>query len=233
MYPEDRLAVANDLRARGKCSKAVLQYEQLLSEFPKPEVAEQAKFNLAGCRMELEEYDLARREFEVFIDSYPRSELVDDAMYMIGLTYLEQAARPERDQTQTLEALSELELLIREYPNTDLREAAQERIAECKSRLAEKDYLNGELYLRLGYYSSAHVYFDSVISQYGDTSWAGRALLGKGIAFEGQNQPEKARQVFRQVLDEFPSGGVAQQAARRLEELGGESNGRGGDLLQE
>ena len=112
--PEDRLALADDLKSEGKCLKAIAQYEKLLSEFPAPEVAALARFNLAACRMEIEDYDLARNDFEDFIDSYPKSDLVDNAMYMIAVSYIEEAPRAERDQTKTTKALSELNLLLRE-----------------------------------------------------------------------------------------------------------------------
>jgi len=221
MYPEDRLLLADELMSEGKCAKAIIEYEQVLSEYPRPEVAERAKFNLARCRMDLEEYDLAVQDFEIFIDSYPKSSMVDDGMYMIGLCYLRQSPRPERDQSETLKALNELNLLIREYPDTDVREEAEEAIIKCKSKLAQKEYLNGELYLKMGHYGSARVYFDAVMAQYGETEWAPRALLAKGITYAKGDDPDKARQVFEQVLTDFPSSDVARQATERLKELEG------------
>jgi outer membrane protein assembly factor BamD len=219
--PEDRLIVAENLQAEGKCGKAVIEYEQLLSEFPSQEIAERARFNLARCRMEIEEYELAVLGFEDFIDSYPRSELVDNAMYFIAVSYLEQAPRPERDQAKTGKALSELNLLLREYPETDVRGEAEEALATCRSKLAEKEYLNGHLYLRLGYYESARIYFDSVVAEYGETDWAGLALLGSGISYFEESRLPEARQVFERILTEYPSTRASAEAARRLEELGG------------
>jgi outer membrane protein assembly factor BamD len=221
MYPEDRLSRADDLMSEGKCAKAIIEYEQVLSEYPRPEIAERAKFSLAQCRMNLEEYDLAIQDFEVFIDSHPKSGMLDDAMYMIALCYLRQSPRPERDQSETMKALNELNLLIREYPDTDVREQAEQAIIECRSKLAQKDYLNGELYLKMGHYKSARIYFDAVMAHYGETAWAPRALLAKGITYAKENDPDKARQAFEQVLTDFPSSDVTRQAADRLKELEG------------
>jgi outer membrane protein assembly factor BamD len=221
LRPEDRLALAEELQGEGKCAKAAIEYEQLLSEFPTQQIAERAEFNLARCRLELEEYDLALLGFEDFIDSYPLSELVDNAMYYIALSYLRQAPRPERDQTKTAKALSELNLLLREYPETDVRREAEEAAVTCRSKLAEKEYLNGRLYLRLGYYESARIYFDSVLAEYGETDWAGLALLGSGIAYSKENRLAEAREAFERILREYPSSGASAEAARRLEELGG------------
>jgi len=221
MYPEDRLALAEKLRSEGKCYKAVPHYEKLLSEFPAKHIAEQAKFNLARCHKDLKEYDQAIAGFEDFIDTYPTSQLVDDAMYLIAMCYLEQAPIPERDQSMTMKALEELKLILREYPETDLRSEIEQAIEICRSKLAEKEYLNGRLYLRLGYPKSAIIYFDTVINDYGDTRWAGEALLGKGIALLDQGRVDEARQVFEQVIERYPSSDLAKDAAKHLNQLGG------------
>ena len=219
MNPEDRLALANQLKADRDFTKAITQYETLLSEFPAQEIAEQARFNLAVSRLEIRMYDLARNDFESFIDSYPRSDLVDDAMYHIARSYMAEAPRPERDQINTVKALDELNLLLREFPDTDLREAVEAAILECRSKLAEKDYLSGKLYLRMGSYRAAQVYFDLVIEEYGDTIWAAHALLGKAKAHVKRKQYNEAREIFERVKAEYPDTRMGQEATWGLRGL--------------
>jgi outer membrane protein assembly factor BamD len=219
MDPQDRLDLADRLRYEEKCVRAVAEYEKLLSEFPTPAVAEAARFNLALCHLELEQYDLARAEFEDFIDSYPKSEKVDNAIYMIAMTYLRAAPRPERDQSSTVSALNELLLLVREYPETDLRDEVDEAIADCRFKLAKKEYLAGELYFKMKDYKAAEVYFDSVLETYRDTPWAPRALLMKGKTYVGWKRFGDAEAAFRQVIDDFPESEVAEEAAGSLREL--------------
>jgi outer membrane protein assembly factor BamD len=219
MPPADRLEAADDLKARGRCTKAIEQYEKVISGFPAQEIVERARFNLATCRLELRQYDVARSEFESFVDTYPRSDLVDNALYMIALTYLEESPRAERDQTATRSALRELELLVREYPDSDVRESADQAILRCRAKLAEKDYLTGALYLRLRDYSAARIYFDLVASNYPDTEWAPRALLGKATAYRRQGRREEARQVYEQVLGDYPGTPASEAASSRLRGL--------------
>jgi outer membrane protein assembly factor BamD len=219
MDPADRLELADRLRSEENCVHAIEQYEKLLSEFPTPQVAERARFNLAACHLEMRHYQVARAEFEDFIDSYPRSEFVDNALYMVGLSYMRAAPRPERDQTQTVKALSELTLLLREYPDSDVREAAEGAVAECRSRLAEKEYLAGRLYLNMKNYRAARVYFDSVLETYGDTPWAPRALLLKGRSYVRQGQYENAKAAFEQVVAGFPGSDASDEAAGEMREL--------------
>lgn len=218
---EERLALADDLAAKGKWAKATIQYEKLLNEFPRPQVAEAAKFGLARCRMEAEDYDTAVTEFRDFIDGYPKSDKVDDATYMIAKCYLRQSAGVDRDQAKTVEALDELNLLLRKYPDSDIRPAAEESIMEARGKLAQKEYLSGQLYFRMGDYRSAAIYFEYVVSEYGDTPWAERALLDKGEALERQGLRDQAAEAYRRIVEEFPATAAGREAAGRLERLGG------------
>jgi outer membrane protein assembly factor BamD len=224
MKPEDRLATADDLLAKGRCSEAIPQYERLLSEFPRPEIAELARFNLARCRMENEEYDLAITGFQEFVGSYPQSDLVDNAMYMTAMCYLKQAPEIQRDQTKTVEALDELSLLLRKYPASDVKTAAEEGMMAARSRLAEKEYLSGQLYFKVGDYKSAAVYFDYIASDYADTPWADQALLGKARTLERLGKTDEAIETYRRIVESYPAGGPSQEAGQRLKELG---NGSG------
>ncbi len=226
MYPQDRLMLADNLASQGKCSKAIMHYEKVLSEFPPPDVAERARFNLARCHMKLENYETAVQNFEEFRTSFPKSDLVDDAIYLMAVCYKAQAPRAERDQRNTVEALKLVELLLRDYPESNVRTEAQQLLKECRSRLAHKDFLNGELYLKMGYYEAARIYFDSVVSEFPDTEWARRALLGKAKTYEKEQRFDSAAETYRQIISEYPQTYEATQAALRLNQIARAQAGR-------
>lgn len=219
--PEDRAARAHELAAKGKCREAVIEYEELLSQFPPPDVAERARFNRSKCRVELEDYDLAITEFEDFIDSYPKSDLVDDAMYMIAVCYLAQSPRAERDQQNTIKALDELDFLLREYPESNVREEAEVIRGDARTKLAKKEYLSGKLYLRLGYLRAARIYFDAVINEYGDTEWAAWSLLGKGQTYDREGNVKKAVELYEKVIADYPGTEPSGRAGMRLDQISG------------
>jgi len=217
--PADRLEHAGKLKDQQKYLKAVTEYEQVLSEFPAQEIAEAARYNLAECRIGLGEFELARRDLEDFIDSYPKSDLVDNAMFLIARSYVEEAPRAERDQTATAKALDELHLLLREYPDTDILDEVNAQIAECRSLLAEKDYLSGKLYLRIKSYRAAHIYFDLVVDEFGDTPWAPRALLGKARTYTKQKDFAAVRETLERVVEEYPDTPESKEAATSLRHM--------------
>jgi len=219
--PEDKLVRADRLADEGDCRRAVLLYDEILSEFPTPEVAERSRFGRAECRLELEDYDLAIDELEDFIDSYPKSDLVDDAMYMIAVCYLAQSPRAERDQQNTIKALDELDFLLREYPESNVREEAEAIRGEARAKLAKKEYLSGKLYLRLGYLRAARIYFDAVINEYGDTEWAAWSLLGKGQTYDREGNVTKAVELYEKVIADYPGTEPSGRAGMRLDQISG------------
>ncbi len=217
--PADRLEHADKLKDEQKYVKAVTEYEQVLSEFPVQEVAESARYGLAECRIGLGELELARRDLEDFIDSYPKSDLVDNAMFLIAQSYVEEAPRAERDQTATVKALDELDLLLREYPDTDILDEVNEQMAECRSKLAEKDYLSGRIYLRIKSYKAAHIYFDLVVDEFSDTPWAPRALLGKAKTYTKQKDFTAVRETLERVVEAYPDTPEGKEAAMSLRHM--------------
>jgi outer membrane protein assembly factor BamD len=219
--PADKLARADRFAEKGDCRKAVLEYEELLAEFPPPEIAERAKFNRTKCRVELEDYDLAISELEDFIDTYPYGDLVDDAMYLIGICYLRQSPRAERDQQFTEKAASELEFMLREYPNSNVREEAEASLTEARGKLAKKEYMNGKLYLRLEYFRSARIYFDIVLDHYGDTEWAAWSLLGKAQSYDREGNRKKAIETYEKVLRDYPDTEPYGRAGMRIDQISG------------
>jgi outer membrane protein assembly factor BamD len=222
--PEDGAARADGLAAEGKCREAIIQYEELLSQFPPPDVAERARFNRSKCRVELKDYDLAITEFEDFIDSYPKSDLVDDAMYMIAVCYLAQSPRAERDQQNTVKAVGELDFLLREYPDSNVREEVEALRREARAKLAEKEYLNGKLYLRLEYFRAARIYFDAVINEYGDTEWAAWSMLGKAQTYDREGNLKKAIEIYEKVIAHYPDTEPSGRAGMRLDQISGGSD---------
>lgn len=217
--PADKLSSADQLAEKGDCRRAVLEYEELLAEFPPPEIAERARFNRTRCRVELEDYDLAINELEDFVDTYPQGDLVDDAMYLIGLCYLRQSPRAERDQQNTVKAARELEFMLREYPDSNVREEAEAALGEARGKLAKKEYLNGKLYLRLEYFRSARIYFDMVIDDYGDTEWAAWAMLGKAQSYDREGDAAKAIETYEKILAEYPDTEPYGRAGMRLDQI--------------
>src|SRR3984893_2242121 len=63
---------------------------------------------------------LGINEFQEFLSYYPTNPRADYAQYNIAMAHFRQMRTPERDQTETREAIKELESFLARYPNSSL-----------------------------------------------------------------------------------------------------------------
>ena len=63
---------------------------------------------------------LAINEFREFLSFYPTNRRADYAQYKLALAHVRQMRAPQRDQTETREAIHEFETFVARYPNSSL-----------------------------------------------------------------------------------------------------------------
>ncbi|MGH7577640.1 MAG: tol-pal system protein YbgF [Longimicrobiales bacterium] len=97
--------------------------------------------------------------------------------------------------------------IVENYPNDPRAPYAQVQIAET--------------YYAEGNYELAIVEFEKVEQQWHNSPPAADALLRGGVVAQERDQTEKARELFRAVIDRFPASEAAVEARQRLSELGG------------
>src|ERR671931_1815462 len=75
---------------------------------------------------------LAINEFREFLSFYPTNHRADYAQYKLGMAHYRQMRGPQRDQTETREAVRELQLFVDRYPNSSLMPEAAAKLREAK-----------------------------------------------------------------------------------------------------
>src|SRR6476646_2917629 len=73
---------------------------------------------------------LAQNEFREFLSFYPTNRRADYAQYKLGIAHSRQMRAPQRDQTETRDALREFQTFVTRYPSSEL-------LPEVKARLRE------------------------------------------------------------------------------------------------
>src|SRR5262249_24543611 len=98
---------------------------------------------------------LAINEFREFLSFYPTNQRADYAQLKLGMAHYRQMRHPQRDQTETREAIKEFETFVQRYPASSLMPEARQHLRESKDRLSESDYLVGYFYYRQKWYVGA------------------------------------------------------------------------------
>ncbi len=95
----------NEAQAAGPPQQRILQYQQLLTEFPDSDVSPQAQFMIGFIQSEeLKDYEAAEKSFKTLLARYPNSELATSAQWMVDHMRTEEAPafmNLEGDSTKT------------------------------------------------------------------------------------------------------------------------------------
>ena len=180
MTPEEQFEYAKKFFDKKDHYNAKMQFTIVVLNNPGHRIIGKAQFYLAESYYYLKEYILAVGEYEKLIRSLATSEYVDDANYKIGMCYYKLAPNYGLDQEYTMKAILQFQLFLEEFPDSELKFEVENKLSECRNKLAKKEYKTGELYRKMGYPRAAIISFNVVLEKYYDTPYIDDALFWKG-----------------------------------------------------
>jgi outer membrane assembly lipoprotein YfiO len=215
--PDDVLARADELLARGKHLQAVALYQKFLENYVGHERADYAQYKLGESYLEGEEYELAAVEYQVLITNYGYSEWVDDAIFQTGVCLWREAPRSQRDQQKSIDALSRFNQFLQTYPAHPRASDARSYVRQINARLAEKTLTSAHYYYRRKEPKAALVYCDKVIDNYPENRYWAEAIYLKGVILLDRGQNEEAIAQFTRLL-EYPDEGLKRDAEAQIKQ---------------
>lgn len=219
LAPDDRFLLAKRYMEAGKYLKAQEEFKRLIFEYPGSDYVDDAQYYLAESYFLNKEYDLAILEYKFLIDNYRGSPYVDRSYFKVGLCYYKLSKPYYLDQTNTEKALDEIDLFLTKYPQSAYRDSALTVKEECLEKLAKKDLEAGKLYMRLGKYEAARIYFETITEEYPNTKASDQALFLIGISYEKEGATANAREIYEKVLSTSKDQLIISKARVRLEKL--------------
>jgi len=208
--------VGVDAAARGDYMVAIEAFKRITSEWPLDDLADDALVGLADAYREVGDYALAEAEYLRLRQDYPRSPLVADTEYKLGLVYLAQSRPAALDQATTLSAIDQFNRYLTRYPESAHAADARRYVAELRGRLAEKEFSSAELYMTLGNPAAARIYYEAVVADYSDTPVAPKALLGIVRSYLASGDIDGAMEARARLEKSYPGSGEAAEAAAQI-----------------
>lgn len=162
---------------------------------------------------------LAINEYREFLTFYPTNRRADYAQFKLGMAHFKQMRSAQRDQTETREAVKELQTFVDRFPNSSLMPDAAARLREAKDRLDESNYLVGYFYYRQRWYPGAIARFRQVLQE--DPEYTNRDALYFYLAesLVKMKQEAEALPYLEKLVAEFERSEYLQDAQRRITEL--------------
>jgi outer membrane protein assembly factor BamD len=161
---------------------------------------------------------LAINEFTEFLSFYPTNHRADYAQYKLGLAHFRQMRKPERDQTETREAIAQFRTFIARYPTSDLMPEVQVKLREARDRLSESDYLVGYFYFRQRWYPGAIDRFQSILKDDPEYTRRDAVFFHLAESFMKVKREAEALPYYERLLAEFQESEYLDNSRKRAAE---------------
>ena len=219
-----------------KYGKASILLEEVLPLTRGTQDAEKAQYYFAYSHFHQELYIESAYYFKLFYDTYGRSPLAEEALFMHAYSLYLQSPRYNLDQTSSFEAIDALQNFINIFAYSEYRDRATEILDQLQQKLARKAYENAKLYYNLSRYKAALVALDNFKDDFPDSDFNEElAFLKVKVAYDlaEKSLPSLQRQryfdtteFYQNFVDNYPESNWGReaekiyiQAQQRIEKL--------------
>ena len=168
----------------------------------------------------IESYIQALSEYRDFLARYPTHDRVDYAQYKLGMVYYQQMRSPDRDQSETHNAIVEFELFTQRYPTSQYVDEAHAHLREARDRLSESNFVVGHFYYRRKWYPGAIDRLEMILNE--DPNYTERDAVYFYLADSLRHTAGRAAEalpMFRRILEEFTESEFIEDATQRIADL--------------
>src|SRR5262249_700727 len=162
---------------------------------------------------------LAIAEFQEFLSFYPTHARADYAQYKLGIAHFKQMRSPQRDQTETREAVREFTTFFNKNPNSELMPEVRSKLREARDRLSESELEVGRFYFRIHWYPGAIERLQQVVKTDPEFSNRDGVYFYLGESLIKQGRKAEALPYYARLLEEFQQSEYLDEAKRRMEEF--------------
>lgn len=206
--------------AKERYVDALDRFTRMSLDYAGSALMDSIRYMEAECQYQLHEYLLAADLYGELVSRYPTSDLVDESRLRTADCWYELSPNFALDQTYTLKAIGEYQTLLDDFPDSPHKGMAEERIAACRRKLAQKALKSAELYYRMEYWPASLLYLNDVLETwYDQPDVMEQALFLKAQCQGRMNRKADTRASLEEYLQTWPDGARAAEARRLLAEL--------------
>ena len=209
-------------------TRARTYFSELLESYPQSPLRAEAKLGVGDSFLgenNSASYVYAQNEYREFLAFYPTNPRADYAQMQLGMVHFNQMLSPQRDQTETREAIKEFQVFVERYPNSKLITQVKQRLREAKDRLSAWDLEVGNFYLSIRNYSGAETRYRHILEA--DPEFTRRdsvyfhlaETLEKWGPTTGPNRLAEALPYYERLVKEFEQSEHLEEARRRIDRL--------------
>src|SRR5689334_18819504 len=215
-------------------------FRQLMDSYPQSQYRADAKLGLADSYLgegSAESKVLAINEYREFLSFYPTHKRAYYAQFKLGMCHFYQMHSPDRDQSETIEAIAELTTFVQRYPRVEqnpLLDEGRARLREAHDRLSDYDYKVGYFYLKTQKFPPAAIErFKDILKTDPEYSHRDAVYFYLAQAYLRLQRPKEALPLLDRLIDEFESSEYLEEAKKLSETLKADPKAKNGSESHE
>ena len=212
----------NEAMQKKKWLTAREYYKQVTETYTQSPLRPDAKLGVGDTYLgegSTEALVLAIAEFQEFLSFYPTNRRADYAQYKLGMAHFRQMRSPQRDQTETRDALREFQTFVTRYPSSTLMAEVQAKLRETRDRLSESELEVGRFYFRIRWYPGALDRLNILLKDDPEFTARDQVYFYIGESLLKVSRPAEALPYFERLVKEFETSEYLEAARKRIEEI--------------
>jgi outer membrane protein assembly factor BamD len=202
-----------------KWATARQYFSELLESYPQSPLRAEAKLGVGDAYLgenNSASYVYAQNEYREFLAFYPTNPRADYAQMQLGMVHFNQMLNPQRDQTETKEAIKEFQTFVERYPNSPLLPQVRTRLREAKDRLSDWDLQVGNFYLSVRLYVSAEERYKYILQNDPEYTRKDSLYFHLAEALEKSKREAEALPYYERLLTEYEQSEHLEEAKERV-----------------
>lgn len=187
-------------------AKSLSLLEELVSVYRGTAKAEKIMYYYAYATYSSGDYLLAGYHFNNFVKTFPSSDKTEECAYMNAYCYYLESPKYSLDQTDTKNAIKELQSFINKYPNSTRREECNSLIMRLRAKMEMKYFEIAKQYYFLEDYKASIVSIENLLKDYPDTKYREEAmylLVKANYVFATNSFDSKKEERYTSTIDAY------------------------------
>ena len=197
-------------------------FRQLIDSYPQSPYRADAKLGSGDTYLgerSAESFVLAANEFREFLSFFPTHPRADYAQYKLAMSHYYQMRAAMRDQSETRDAIKELQTFLTRFPSSPLAGEGKQRLREAKDRVDDWDFGVAEHYFRIRWYPGVLGRLMPLIKADPEYTRRDAVYFILGESLVKVNKPAEALPYYERLVKEFEQSEYLENAKKRIAEL--------------
>ena len=145
--------------------------DDILEFYKLTEEGEHISYIYCLANYKMEDYYLSGYYFKRFIRRYPSSKHVEEALFLSALCSVKNSPEYRLDQTETYNALDQMQIFIDQYPNSNRIDTCNQIMDDLRGKLELKQYEYAHLYYKTERYKAAVVALNETLVKFPESKY--------------------------------------------------------------